>query len=127
MQNYVVTIAPAGSPVPASLTFVTQPQSSVGGQILAGSPISVHVADGSKALIVGASVAISFNGAPPCSTAVLSGTLTGITNVNGNAVFPDLSIDGGQIGYTLLATTGNASAVSQPFNVNGFCPTANNQ
>src|SRR5206468_4682094 len=33
-QNYVVTIAPAGSAVPANLTFVTQPQNSVGGQTL---------------------------------------------------------------------------------------------
>jgi len=114
--------------VPASIRFLPfgQPQNSVGGQILSSNPvIKVHVADANNAPIFGASVAISFNGAPPCSTAVLSGTLTAQTNGNGNAVFPDLSIDRGQTGYTLLATAGSASAVSQPFTVNGFCETGN--
>jgi len=121
-QYYVMDIFPAGTAVPATVTFLTPPQNSVGGQLLAGSPIRVHVADANNAPITGASVAISFNGAPPCSSAVLSGTLNGITNGNGNALFFDLSIDRGQVGYTPLATTGNASAVSPPFTVNGFCP-----
>src|SRR4029077_462944 len=109
---------------PAVVTFPSQPQNSVGGQILTGSPIRVHVTDANNVPIAGASVAISFNGAPPCSSAVLGGTLNGFTNGNGNAVFFDLSIDRGQLGYTLLASAGSASAVSQPFNVNGSCPTA---
>ena len=125
-QYYVMDVFPAGTAaVPATVTFQSQPQNSVGGQILTGSPIRVHVTDANNAPIVGASVAISFNGAPLCPTAVLSGTLTGITNINGNAVFPDLSIDRGQNGYTLVASAGSASAVSQPFTVNGFCPIAN--
>jgi hypothetical protein len=124
-QYYVMDIAAAGTTaVPATVTFLSQPQNSTGGQILTGSPIRVHVADANNAPITGASVAISFNGAPPCSSAVLSGTLNGITNGAGNAVFFDLSIDRGQLSYTLLASAGSASAVSAPFNVNGSCPTA---
>jgi hypothetical protein len=123
-QYYVMDIAAAGTTaVPVTLTFTRQPQNSIGGQILGGSPVRVFVTDANNAPIVGASVAISFNGAPPCSTAVLSGTLNGITNGAGNAFFPDLSIDRGQFGYTLLASAGSASAVSQPFTVNGFCNT----
>ena len=121
-QYYTMDILAAGTAVPANLTFAVQPQNSIGGQILGGSPILVHVTDANNAPILGASVVISFNGAPPCSTAVLSGTLNAITGSNGNAVFPDLSIDQGQLGYTLLASAGSASAVSQPFTVNGFCP-----
>lgn len=125
-QYYTMDVFPAaGNAVPANLTFLSQPQNSVGGQILGGSPVRVHVADANNAPISGASVAISFNGAPRCASAVLSGTLTGITNGNGNAVFPDLSIDRGQLGYTLLASAGSASAVSQPFTVNGFCEAGN--
>jgi YVTN family beta-propeller protein len=123
-QYYLMDVSPTGTSVPATVTFLTPPQNSVGGQILGGSPIRVHVADANNVPIIGASVAISFNGAPPCSSAVLSGTLNGVTGANGNAGFPDLSIDRGQLGYTLLATTGNASAVSQPFTVNGFCNVA---
>jgi Putative Ig domain/Galactose oxidase, central domain/Kelch motif len=124
-QSYTIDISPAGTTaVPATVTFLTPPQNSVGGQILAGSPIRVHVADASNAPIPGVLVAMSFNGPPPCSSAVLSGTLSAITNGAGNAVFFALSIDRGQLGYTLLATTGSASAVSPSFTVNGFCPTA---
>jgi len=107
------------------VTFLSQPQNSVGGQILTGSPIRVYVTDANNAPIAGASVAISFNGAPPCSSAVLGGTLNGITNGLGDAVFFDLSIDRGQLSYTLLASAGSASAVSQTFAVDGFCNTGN--
>ncbi len=125
LQNYTMDILPAGATtVPALLTFLTQPQNSVGGQVLSGSPIRVRVTDANNALVAGASVAMSFNGAPSCSTAVLSGTLTAVSNGNGLAVFTDLSIDRGQLGYTLLASAGSASAVSQPFTVNGFCSVA---
>jgi hypothetical protein len=107
-QYYVMDVFPAGTSAPATVTFLTQPQNSIGGQILSGSPIRVHVTDVSNAPITGASVAIRLNG---------------VTNGLGNAVFLDLSIDRGQLGYTLLASTGSASAVSQPFTVNGFCET----
>jgi len=63
-------------------------------------------------------------GNPACSTAVLSGSPLATTNASGIASFPNLLIDRGQVGYTLLATAGNATAISNPFTVNGFCPTA---
>src|SRR5258708_1210218 len=74
-QNYSVTGSPAGTTGPRTVTFTSQPQNSVGGQLLAGGAVIVHVADVTGAPISGASVAISFNGAPPCSVALLGGTL----------------------------------------------------
>src|SRR3977135_1178450 len=78
-QNYVVTIAPSGSPAPATVSFVSQPQNSICGQTLSGSPMVVRVADSSNTPIAGTTVAMSFNGAPPCAVAILSGTLTAVT------------------------------------------------
>ncbi|HET8925758.1 MAG TPA: kelch repeat-containing protein [Candidatus Acidoferrum sp.] len=124
-QNYVVTISPVGTPAPASVTLVSQPQNSVGGQTLAGSPIVVRVADSMNTAIAGVTVAMSLNGAPPCAAATLGGTLSAVTDASGNATFSNLSIDRGQFGYTLLASAGSASAVSSPFNVQGFCNSAN--
>jgi len=54
----------------------------------------------------------------------LSGTLTQTTNAQGQAIFNNLSIDRGQLGYTLLAISVNATGVSNPFAVTGFCATA---
>ena len=54
----------------------------------------------------------------------MSGTLTESTGPTGDAFFLDLSLDRGQIGYTLRATVAGLSAVSNPFNVNGFCSSA---
>jgi len=122
-QNYVVTIAPAGTPAPAIVAFVSQPQNSIGGQAITGSPIVVKVTDANNTPVVGSSVALNFNGAPPCAAAVLGGTLSVVTDTTGQATFSNLSIDRGQLGYALLASTGSASTVSQPFTVNGFCPT----
>lgn len=123
-QNYVVTIAPAGTAVPRNVKFVSEPKNSVGGQTLAGSPIVVRVTDATNTPIAGTTVVMSFNGVPACSVAALGGTLRAVTDGTGQASFSNLSIDRGQLGYTLLASTGNVSAVSQPFAVNGFCPTA---
>src|SRR6266478_55948 len=105
-QSYVVTIAPSGTPAPATVTFVSQPQNSVGGQTLPGSPVVVRVVDSTNAAIAGTSVAMSFNGAPPCRAATLSGGLTAVTDGTGQATFSNLLIDRGQFGYTLLASTG---------------------
>ncbi len=122
-QYYTLVVLPAATTAPATVTFLTQPLNSVGGQVLSGSPVVVRVADATGAPISGASVAMSFNGAPPCSAAVLGGRLNAITNTTGDAFFPDLTIDRGQLGYTLLASAGSASAVSNAFTVNGFCGT----
>jgi hypothetical protein len=124
-QNYSVKILPAGTVAPATVAFVSQPQNSIGGQLLTGNGVVVSVSDATGAPLAGASVALSFSGAPPCSSAVLGGTLNAITNGNGRARFSDLTIDRGQLGYTLLANAGSASAVSNTFTVNGFCDTGN--
>jgi Putative Ig domain/Galactose oxidase, central domain len=114
-------------PVPGNVVFVAQPLNSTGGQLLGGSPVTVQVFDSTHAVIAGAHVAMTFNGTPACSTAVLSGTLTQTTGATGIASFPDLSVDRGQIGYTLLATVVGApasfSGTSNAFTVNGFCGT----
>ena len=68
---------------------------------------------------------LSFNGTPPCASATLSGTLTTQTDANGNASFATLSVDHGQNGYALKASVSGLSAVSNPFNVTGFCETGN--
>jgi len=83
IQNYVVTIAPSGTAAPANVTFVSQPHNSVGGQTLSGGPVVVRVTDDTNTTITGTTVVMSFNGAPPCAVANLSGTLTAITDATG--------------------------------------------
>jgi uncharacterized protein YjbI with pentapeptide repeats len=111
--------------VAGNVKFTTQPANSVGGQVIGGSPVVVHVADNSNASIAGATVNLSFNGTPPCASATLSGALTSQTDANGNATFTTLSVDHGQNGYALKASVSGLSAVSNPFNVTGFCETGN--
>jgi hypothetical protein len=111
--------------VGGNVTFTTQPANSVGGQVIGGSPIVVHVADNTDAPIAGATVNLAFNGTPPCASATLSGTLTTQTDANGNATFTTLNVDHGQNGYALKASVSGLSAVSNPFNVTGFCETGN--
>jgi len=102
-QYYAVDIVAAGRRLLCG-GYIPEPAAKLSWrQILTGSPIRVHVTDANTRLLWVASVAVSFNGAPPCSSAVLGGTLNGITNGGGNAVFFDLWIDRGQLGYTLLA------------------------
>jgi len=118
--NYTIMFA---GPVVGGVTFKNQPPTYSGGLTNPNSPVVVHVVDGSNTPISGANVTMSFNGTPPCSTAVLSGTLTQQTSATGDAFFTDLSVDRGQTGYTLLATVSSVSGVSNPFTVNGFCGT----
>jgi len=118
--NYTILFA---APAVGNVTFTAQPQNSVGGQLLSGSPITVLVTDASSAPVAGVTVTMSFNGTPPCGTANLGGTLSQMTAANGVATFPDLSVDRGQLGYTLRASVSPASGVSNAFTVNGFCGT----
>ena len=82
--------------------------------------------DNQGAVVPRANVLMSFNGTPPCAAAVLGGTLTQPTNATGDAFFGNLSVDRGQIGYSLTASVVGVpvSANSNPFTVNGFCATA---
>jgi hypothetical protein len=120
--NYTVNFA---GPIIGNVTFKNQPPTYAGGLTNPNSPVVVHVADNSNAAIPGANVTMSLNGTPPCSTAILSGTLTQQTNATGDAFFTDLSTDRGQTGYTLRATVSSVFGVSNPFTVNGFCGTGN--
>jgi len=105
------------------VTFETEPANSIGGQTLASSPINVFVADATDAALPGVNVTMAFNGTPACAAATLGGTLTAQTNGNGIASFPNLNVNFGQNGYTLLASAGGVSAASTPFNVSGYCDT----
>lgn len=117
-QNYTILFAPPA----LNVTFVQQPPNYQGGLPNPNSPVVVHVADASNAPIAGANVTLSFNGTPPCPSATLSGTLTQQTQATGNAFFTDISVDRGQVGYTLTATVNPATfGVSQAFTVSGFC------
>ena len=127
-QNYSVTIAPAVVPS-TNVAFVKQPPNYVGGQPNPNNPVQIHVQDNQGAAIAGANVTMSFNGAPPCAAAVLGGALTQQTSATGDAFF-NLSVDRGQIGYSLTATATvvgapSVSANSNLFTVNGFCATGN--
>ena len=55
LQGYTINVSPAQQ-VPANVTFVTQPGNSVGGQLLAGSPIVVQVTDNTGAVIAGVNI-----------------------------------------------------------------------
>ena len=116
--NYTILFVP---PAGGNITFTQQPPNYVGGIPSPNSPVIVHVADNTNAPIPGANVTVSLNGTPPCSTAVLSGTLTQQTNATGDAFFGDLSVDRGQIGYALKGAVSSAFGISNPFTVNGFC------
>jgi hypothetical protein len=124
-QPYSINVVAAGPNI-GSVTFVAQPANSTGGQVISGSPVTVQVFDNTHAVVPNVMVTMAFNGTPPCSAAVLSGTLTQTTGPTGVATFPDLSIDRGQLGYTLQAFVASAptvKGVSNAFTVNGFCPT----
>jgi hypothetical protein len=120
----VVTIrVGAGLGAGGHIVFTSRPLNSTGGQLISGGPITVLVSDNTNAPVPGATVTMSFNGTPPCASAILGGTLSQLTSATGVATFPDLTVDRGQIGYTLLASVGPVSGVSPPFTVNGFCGT----
>ncbi|MGB6884663.1 MAG: putative Ig domain-containing protein, partial [Candidatus Acidiferrum sp.] len=117
--NY--TIAFTGS-FSGHINFTAQPGNSVGGQTLSSSPIEVTVTDASNGVVPNVNVSLALAAPSPCSAAVLSGTLTQSTGASGVAIFPDLAVDRGQLGYELQASVGaGGSAVSNPFTVNGFC------
>jgi len=118
--NYTISFAALGS---GQVVFNTQPGNSIGGQVIAGSPISVTVYDASHAVVPGVQVAMSLNPSP-CATATLGGATTASTGPAGGAGFGTLIVDRGGVGYQLVATAGGAvSASSTAFTVNGFCGT----
>jgi hypothetical protein len=119
-QTYTILISSSVTQA-AQVAFVVQPSNVVGSQAISPA-VQAQVTDTTGAAVPGAQVAISFAN-PTCPTATLSGTLTGTTNANGIASFANLTVDHGQRGYTLAATAGTSSTVSNPFNVEGYCET----
>ena len=121
-QSFTITVGGV-TQTAAAVTFVTEPLNTVGGQVLSGSPVTVQVTDSTGAPIPNANVVMNFNATPPCIAAALSGTLSQTTITSGAASFPDLSVNFGQHGFTLLASSGNATALSTAFNIEGYCDT----
>ena len=116
-QSFSIVV---NSATPPLLTLSAVPDVS-GGQTFS---VIAHLEDSMGAPIPGALISIAF-GAQPCSAAVLGGSGTNLTNVTGNALFA-LSIDRGQLGYTLVASAvglPGVTATTNPFNVEGFCGT----
>jgi len=121
------TITFAGTPS-VNILYITQPPNYVQGQTNSSSPVHIHVQDNTGAAIAGANVTMSFNGTPPCAAAVLTDnadTLTQTTNATGDVFFTFMTINRGGVGYTLNATVGAFSAISNAFNVAGYCETGN--
>jgi hypothetical protein len=119
--NYTIAFAGLAG---GNISFATEPTNSVGGQVLGGSPIIVHVQDNTAAPIPGATVTMAF-GNQACAGATLSGSTSAQTDATGNASFTNLSVDRGQNGYTLQASVGTLFGVSSAFTVNGFCGSGN--
>ena len=117
--NYTILFAAPS----VNILFVTQPPNYVGGQLNPNSPVHIHVQDSQGGALPGVNVTMSLNGTPPCPTAVLGGTVTQQTNATGDIFYTDLTVDRGQVGYTMRATAQSVSGVSNPFTVKGFCPT----
>ena len=116
--SYTIVISTTVSQ-PAQVAFLVQPSNAVGSQVISPA-VQVQVSDATGAAIPNTQVTMSIRN-PACPSAALSGSLMATTNEGGIASFGSLSIDRGQLGYTLLASAGGATAVSQPFTVNGFC------
>jgi hypothetical protein len=100
----------------ANLTFVTQPTDTPAGQAVRPS-IQVRAFDNSGSVLPAVPVTMSI-GVNPTGGA-LSGTTVVNTDATGVATFPDLGISEGGDGYTLIASAGGGSVVSNSFNVRG--------
>jgi hypothetical protein len=107
---------PSGStddpkPTPLSLVFVQQPSTTPFGAIVAP-PVTVAVRDQYGALLPNAPVTL-FLGANPGGASLSGNTAT--SDASGIAAFPALSASAAGVGYTVVATSGQAlPAVSAP-------------
>lgn len=106
---------PAGS----TLTFVDHPGNQIAGQ--PGPIVGVRAVDFTGAVLPGVPINIALGANPSGSTA---GTLNLITSALGVARAPNLTLDRGGYGYTLIASAaGIPPLTSRPFNVEGFALT----
>ena len=97
-------------PRAANLAFVQQPASTTAGATI--SAVSVRLTDSANNPVSGGAVTLSAQG----GSGALEGTLTGTTDVTGAAMFNDLVIRATGT-YTLRATAGALSAVSDSFQI----------
>jgi large repetitive protein len=110
--NYTINFVAA-----SNLTFVTQPSNTGVNQTITPA-VRVQALDNSAAVIPGASITLTLS----AGQGVLSGTLTQVTDATGIATFPNLSINAPGTGYTLQASIGTITALSNPFNITGTPP-----
>ena len=110
------------SPPVASLEFVQQPKNGPAGQNLA--EVQVRAKDGLGGVLAGVAITMSIEPPSACIECTPSGT-TAFTGVDGIAHFSTLQLNRGAWGYTLEASAGSpaVTAVSDPFDVAGFCST----
>jgi adhesin/invasin len=99
------------------ITFVQQPTNTMAGATITP-PVTVHVADSQGNAEVGVTVTIHLQG----GTGPLNGTLTAITDANGQATFSNLSINTAG-SYQLVAVSGSISAVSNAFMISASTAT----
>jgi hypothetical protein len=98
------------------LRFVTQPAPASSNQPI-GPSVQVEARDTFGAVLPGVGITLSF-GATPGGPATLTGT-TATTNAIGVATFPNVRIDVGAAGYTLVANAQGLNRTSEPFNIYG--------
>ncbi|MCC6575060.1 MAG: hypothetical protein IT462_14885 [Planctomycetes bacterium] len=100
---------------PALLQVTEQPISTTGGAIITPSP-KVRVTDAGGNVITGYAVNINVAIGNNPGGGTLSGNAS-VAPVNGESVFPGLSIDKAGVGYTLHFTSGALSVFSNSFSI----------
>ncbi len=113
------TINFAGVAIPGSVVFVTQPTNTVVSQPITPA-VQVEVLDSSASPVPGVTVTLILS----TGLGTLSGTTSQVTNSAGIATFSNLSVNTAGTGDKLLATAGNATATSNPFNITTPAPQA---
>jgi hypothetical protein len=105
---------------PIILTFVTQPTTTLTGQVISPA-VQVRATDSTGAVLSSLSISLSIGSNPGGGT--LSGTTMQTTAVSGIATFSNLSIDKPGTGYTLTASaTGVAATTSSAFSIVPLSP-----
>jgi uncharacterized protein YjdB len=104
---------------PGTLTFITQPTSTVASEDIAPAP-EVLVTDAFGHVVTEQSVTITMALGNNPTGATLSGDKTRGTGDDGIATFPDLELNRAGTGYTLVASLeGVPSVTSAPFDITG--------
>ncbi|MFC2144565.1 kelch repeat-containing protein [Acidobacteriota bacterium] len=112
-------------PLVPRLVFVAQPHDAIAGQDIG--PIVLKVLDPAGDPLPGWVVNVAL-GNSPCASATLTGSGAYVAGATGEITLLATSIDAGGWDYTIEATTSwmgdPVTAISQPFNLIGFCETS---